>query len=70
MPLDSEHRQGGCFNPPWATTRYRPTAAREAAVRVRLFHRTAPAPTYVAGWTRVAVGARLRGDHTISPNEG
>jgi hypothetical protein len=20
MPLDPDHRQGGCFNPPWATT--------------------------------------------------
>ena len=19
MPLDPDHRQGGCFNPPWAT---------------------------------------------------
>jgi integrase len=21
MPLDPDHRQGGCINPPWATTR-------------------------------------------------
>jgi hypothetical protein len=27
MPLDQDRRQGGCFNPPWATTRDRDTCA-------------------------------------------
>jgi len=30
MPLDRDHRQGGCINPPWATSEDNPTTRRRA----------------------------------------
>ena len=35
MPLDEDRRQGGCFNPPWATSQEFRRASRYCCARAR-----------------------------------
>ena len=42
MPLDPDHRQGGCVNPPWATIRDESSVLRKRAVILNVKSRWLP----------------------------